>query len=453
MLSPYAEISYKREYRMTTKGHRSVLWLPSSGGPGRPGPSFIMRNGDPEFAFTWIYDPAQFPSSEGDVAEMEVAGQAYSATTDDEALELAIRLNANQPFEAVVTLSEGKVPLAARIAESLGLRSNSVDVALRLTDKAAQRAALSAGGVPVPRNREVSSRSELVEAAQAVKFPAILKPVRGASGKLIFIVDDFGALDQAWQEAEAAFERRRKLGDTLLPPGGQLRMVLEELLVPGGRWHENPRLGDYVSVDTGIFDGEFHHVITMDKLPLADGYRENGHIAPSVLPADRIAEVHAMTGQALRALGVTQGMCHTELKLTAQGPRVIEVNGRPGGCTAGMMLGLNGYQLVRELVWQALGRGSLPAPDMSSAVGMLIPRLDAELSGRKVEVKWAEDFTRAPGFREFYDLGVTSFDVVAGNGAGVAARAYVEAADPAGILMLADQLRAAMTVTVREENE
>ena len=49
------------------------------------------------------------------------------------------------------------------------------------------------------------------------------------------------------------------------------------------------RLGDYLSVDTAVFDGAFNHLITMDKLPLAERFRETGCLGPSTLRPDRLA--------------------------------------------------------------------------------------------------------------------------------------------------------------------
>ncbi|MDX7986717.1 hypothetical protein FE392_05115 [Xenorhabdus sp. 12] len=39
-------------------------------------------------------------------------------------------------------------------------------------------------------------------------------------------------------------------------------------------------------------------------------------------------QIYALTESAIKELGVNQGITHTELKLTEQGARIIEVNGR-----------------------------------------------------------------------------------------------------------------------------
>ena len=58
---------------------------------------------------------------------------------------------------------------------------------------------------------------------------------------------------------------------------------------------------------------------------------------------------------ALRALGVRTGGFHTEIKLTPDGPRVIEVNGRLGGGVPEMLLQASGESLMRLSMRVALG--------------------------------------------------------------------------------------------------
>jgi hypothetical protein len=67
------------------------------------------------------------------------------------------------------------------------------------------------------------------------------------------------------------------------------------------------------------------------KFPLHPPFAEQGSFWPSQLPADEIAQITELVGRALDALQVSVGITHTEVQLTAAGPRIIEVNGRLGG--------------------------------------------------------------------------------------------------------------------------
>eukprot|EP00913_Durusdinium_trenchii_P008633 g8107.t1 len=80
-----------------------------------------------------------------------------------------------------VGIRELSVPLAARLAEALGLpglRPAAVDAA---RNKHATRGCLKTAGLPTPRNFLITEESKLQEAAQVVGFPAVLKPVSGAA--------------------------------------------------------------------------------------------------------------------------------------------------------------------------------------------------------------------------------------------------------------------------------
>jgi hypothetical protein len=58
---------------------------------------------------------------------------------------------------------------------------------------------------------------------------------------------------------------------------------------------------------------------------------------------------------AVRAIGVYNGFLHTEVKLTPDGPRVIELNGRIGGGVPEMLADAAGVELLPIALRVALG--------------------------------------------------------------------------------------------------
>jgi carbamoylphosphate synthase large subunit len=68
-----------------------------------------------------------------------------------------------------------------------------------------------------------------------------------------------------------------------------------------------------------------HFAIT-GKYPLLPPFRERGDFWPAWLTDDERDREGPLTSEALRALGITTGVAHTEIKLTPDGPRIIEVN-------------------------------------------------------------------------------------------------------------------------------
>ena len=84
-----------------------------------------------------------------------------------------------------------------------------------------------------------------------------------------------------------------------------------------------------VSVETVTADGATHVVGVTDKSIAGDPwFVESGHMFPADLPT---ADAEAVAVAAIEALGLDRGVAHTEVKLTPDGPKLVEVNPRPAG--------------------------------------------------------------------------------------------------------------------------
>ena len=149
----------------------------------------------------------------------------------------------------------------------------------------------------------------------------------------------FGTED--WKRAETVVERVEE-------------SYVCELLMDSGI--ERPGLAPYVSVDTASVGEARYHFCVMDKLPLVDHFLETGGIAPSRLDADILETVLDCVDRALDALGVTQRVTHTEVRLTSSGPQVIEVNGRLGGSVYQAVLDLTRKSAADAAIVLATGK-------------------------------------------------------------------------------------------------
>ena len=257
--------------------------------------------------------------------------------------ETASLLRTHAP-DGVVAYRDEDIVLLAVIAAELGLDYHTPEVARRFVDKLLQREALRNGGLPSPLCWEVpADRSRVtVEAlAEAVEFPAVLKPRVGNGGQYTMPVADAG--DLVRQVA-------------MLPPqaGGEAGMLVEQFL-PSLATGPSERFGSYVSVERLVADGEMSHVAVTGRFPVAEPFRETGFFIPADLPQAQLATVLEVATAALGALGVRTGGCHTEIKLTPDGPQVIEVNGRLGGGVPEMLFQASGVSLVQLSMRVALG--------------------------------------------------------------------------------------------------
>ena len=249
-------------------------------------------------------------------------------------------VDACHPDGVVTLLDAGMAPLAV-IAGHLGLPFHSPAAALALTDKAAQREALRLAGIPGPACRPVPSgdaTDAVAAVAGEVSWPAILKPRSAQGSRYTFLAADPAAAGG--------------LLDALGPdrPG----MVLEGYL--GGDPQRDSRpFADYVSVESLVALGVVSHVAVTGRFPLAENFRETGFFIPAALgPAD-VAAVLDLATAAIVALGITTGCLHTEIKFTADGPRLIEVNGRVGGGVPEMLDRAAGVPFLEWALRVALG--------------------------------------------------------------------------------------------------
>ena len=246
--------------------------------------------------------------------------------------------------EGIVSFSDSQLRIASALADGLGLRYNRPEVTELFLDKYSQRLALSAGGCATPKVTVLTpgiSFEELVSIGD-VAFPAVLKPRSGSGSRNTYDVPSAIALC-ALMRTEALFESN----------GGEA-YVLEEYIPDPTRRRDG--VGDYVSVESVVVDGETHHLAVTGKFPLAAPYRETGNFMPCLLKQPELEEVRELAAKAVAALGVRWGCLHVEVKLTPVGPVVIEVNARVGGGGIDSIYrGLHGRSLIHVAAQVALG--------------------------------------------------------------------------------------------------
>lgn len=222
---------------------------------------------------------------------------------------------AEDRIEGVVSFVDDHIELAAALAARLDLRFHTPEVAARVVDKRLQRDAFQRAGIPGPRMWPVPARltvSQTADVVGQITFPAVLKPEHGS-----------GSVDM--QLLRSADE----LLTLLVANSGVTDYVVEEYVpddLPWDHWYAN-----YFSVESVVSASRISHVAITGRFPIAEPFRETGNIVPGILDPELHEPVFAMVDAAIAALGVTDSIIHTEIKLSADGPKLIEVNGRLGG--------------------------------------------------------------------------------------------------------------------------
>lgn len=248
--------------------------------------------------------------------------------------------------DGLLTFSEHRMEITSTIAEALGIPYwHSPAVTGRLVDKLQQRRTFAEAGLDDLPFAPVQDAADLDAALAAVGLPAVLKPRRGAGSRLVHRLDSLsGARAAVAACADAA-------------PGTDL---LVEALLPGDPTAAGPQWGDYVSVETAVHRKECQPLCVTGKFPLVAPFRERGSFVPHTLDPPLAERAENLAEAAIEALDISDGIVHTELKLTADGPRLIEVNGRLGGLIGDLLRRGSGFDMVAAAMRLALG---LPVSD------------------------------------------------------------------------------------------
>ncbi|MFF1653242.1 ATP-grasp domain-containing protein [Streptomyces sp. NPDC058255] len=282
-------------------------------------------------------------------------------TTDLEAVLSAVTGEDGAPLvDGLTSFSDYHTVLAAHAARRLGLPGP--DPAAVETANVKDRLRVALGDVPfnIP-HMLVSSREQLDAAAGRLGFPMIAKPPAEAISYGVRRVDDMAQLVEAWQELSGIRHSLRgqpRSGDVLL-----------ETYVEGVE----------VSVETMTVDGYTHVFGVTSKDLFGDpAYIECGHTFPVPLSDEERDQLYSVVRGTLKAIGYDHGPCHTEVRRTESGWRVIEANPRtPSSCMTMLVTDVTGRSPILDAWLLTIGEVPPIEPVRHSggaAVRMIYPQ-------------------------------------------------------------------------------
>lgn len=240
-------------------------------------------------------------------------------------------------IHGIITLaSDMPMRTVAAVAEEMGLVGISPDTAVKATNKAAMRQALEAHNVPIPRYCKVSDREAYLAAVAGFTGPFMVKPADNSGSRGIIKVETPADAERV----RAAYEYSRQHSR-----GGDV--VVEEYMS-----------GPEVSVETLTVEAKCHVIQITDKLTTgAPHFVEMGHTQPTAHDAETAEKIRQVAIAANRAVGITNGPSHTEIIVTQEGPKVVEIGARLGGdCITTHLVPLStGVDMVECCIRIALG--------------------------------------------------------------------------------------------------
>jgi len=267
---------------------------------------------------------------------VDVAGR-----TIDECAEL---ISHYEP-DGILGLADSLLEKTAAIAEQLELAFLSSESAHLLTDKIAQREAMRDAGLEMPLAWPIKLPLEEPAIEQILgqaTFPLVLKPRTGEASRDTYLADSGSQLRgylielDTQQGPNRDFVLESYIPDALDPVGGV-------------------DFAGYVSVESIVSDNVVSHFAVTGRTPMAKPFRETSAFIPAELSHRNRELAMALADQAVRAVKVSIGCVHTEIKFTPEGPRVIEVNGRIGGHVPDTLAAATGLQILPLAMRIALG--------------------------------------------------------------------------------------------------
>lgn len=309
------------------------------------------------------------------------AANILTAETNDESalVPLARRLHRALDFDGVLSSCDYYLPTVAAIAADLGLPGPTRDAMRGACDKAATRRICSAAGVPGPAFAVAATWEEIAASAAEIGYPVVVKPVDLCGGMFVRRVENVDRLRDA-VEAIAGFPVNAR---------GQVRapeVLVEECLD-----------GPEYSVETVTHRGRTTVVGITDKYVVgSDCFIEAGHMFPAATDPEQSAVIGAVAVAAIEALGLDGTVAHTEVVVTARGPRLVEVNPRPAGNRiTELVRRVTGIDLAAVHADLAAGIEPVLAPvDTgigSAAIAFLVPERAGRLESILGAGEWSSD--------------------------------------------------------------
>lgn len=278
----------------------------------------------------------------------------------DRPAEAAERIATVPGIDAVLGVDDAGVVIAALAAQRLGLPADIPDAVAATRDKAVMRALLAAAGVPGARHRLAGDEAGALAAAGDLGYPVVLKPRSLSASRGVIRADDPAGV-------AAAFAR---LSAILAEAGGAFPILVEEYLP-----------GDEVAVE-GIAGPDGVEVLAVFDKPdplVGPFFEETIYVTPSCHDPALLAAAEDLVARGVAAIGLAHGPVHAEVRLTPDGPRLLEVAARSIGglCGRSLRFGMLAQSLEVVLLRAALGlnrRGMRREEQASGAMMLPIPR-------------------------------------------------------------------------------
>lgn len=258
-----------------------------------------------------------------------------STTDTDRVLEAAKEYK----IDGIIAVATDRpVKTAAKVCEQMNLSGIGIETANITTNKYLMRQAFKENNVESPEFFKASNFEEFKDIAKhfiSNGKKCIIKPVDNSGSRGVQLIE---SLD---------YDKLKTDYEYCVKNSYSKDIVVEEFME-----------GKEVSVETLSFNGKCNVIQITDKRTTGSpNFVELGHNEPSLLPKDTIDKIKDLAIRANKAVGIKEGPSHTEIMVTEEGPKVVEIGARLGGDNISSYLVplSTGVDLVKASIEIAIG--------------------------------------------------------------------------------------------------
>jgi len=303
-------------------------------------------------------------------------------------------LDKHSRVDGIVAVGDRPAYIAALAAERIGIPFNSPDSVAASRNKFLARERFRAAGLLVPNFQRLSfggaagAGSPEAEgpdrAAEKAHYPCVLKPLGLSASRGVIRADNP-------REFIAAFRRIESLladPDIARLHEDQDRFLQVESFIEGREF----------ALEGMLTNGQLHVLALFDKPDPLDGpfFEETIYVTPSREPKATQDAIVRTTNAAVKALGLTHGPIHAEMRVNQRGVWMLEVAARPiGGLCARVLPGLEEL-ILRHAAGERHAAGDFVMPTAAAGAMMIpIPR-----EGIYVDVAGLDRARSEPGIED-----------------------------------------------------
>lgn len=293
----------------------------------------------------------------------------------------AAAILARRRFDGIVAVADRPAVVAALTARAAGLSWHSPEAVAASQNKYLARQRFERAGLPVPSFFRMP-----LDADPRVhpEFPCVLKPTGLSASRGVIRANDSAEFVTAFARIKTLLERP----EILALRDEQNRHVQVESYIEGREY----------ALEGLLAHGRLQVLAVFDKPDPLEGpfFEETIYVTPT--RAD-IREIVRATGQAVRALGLSHGPIHAEMRVNPRGVWMLEVAARPiGGLCARALRFEGGFGLEELIIRHAVGEdvSGIRLEEGASGV-MMIPIPNA---GVYAGVRGTERALAVPGIED-----------------------------------------------------